>query len=106
MALATWDELRPRGSINFTKQDKAGGKRCPWAQRAMAWRGRRRLCLLLRPYKMFSIWGEGSNEHPRSAGRQLELAQHRRVVVSCWFSCAAGPDNKLKPPPYASESGD
>ena len=55
---------------------------------------------------VLNLGAEGSNEHPRSAGRQLELAQHRRVVVSCWFSCAAGPDNKLKPPPHASESGD
>ena len=28
MALATWDQLRSRGSINFPTQDKAGGRRC------------------------------------------------------------------------------
>ena len=35
-ALATWDRLRSRGSINFAMQDKAGGRRCPWARRVTA----------------------------------------------------------------------
>ena len=32
-ALATWDQLRLRGSTNFAMQDKAGGRRCRWARR-------------------------------------------------------------------------
>ena len=37
-ALATWDQERSRGSINFAMQDKAGGRHCPWARRVTATR--------------------------------------------------------------------
>ena len=32
MALATWDQLRSRGSINCPMQDKVGGRRYPWVR--------------------------------------------------------------------------
>ena len=39
LALRHWrrgTKLRSRGSINFAMQDKAGGRRCPWARRVTA----------------------------------------------------------------------
>ena len=32
MGLATWDQPRSPGSINFPMQGKAGGRRCHWAR--------------------------------------------------------------------------